>query len=100
MPRRTILSEHTLVVIDRNVPKKDRALIERFVQFLWSEEAQRIFVQYGFRSVRDDLNAGHTEFGNIEDPFRIADFGGWRRAKKEIVDNVWKRRVMKIPEKK
>jgi sulfate/thiosulfate-binding protein len=100
IPRRTILSEHTLVVIDRNIPKKDRALIDRFVQFLWSEEAQRIFVQYGFRSVRDDLNAGHPEFGTIEDPFRISDFGGWRRAKKEIVENVWKRRVMKIPEKK
>ncbi len=100
IPRRTILSEHTLVVIDRNIPKKDRALIDRFVQFLWSEEAQRIFVRYGFRSVREDLNAGHPEFGTIEDPFRISDFGGWHRAKKEIVENVWKRRVMKIPEKK
>jgi len=99
LPRRTILSEHTLVVVDRNVPKKDRALVDRFVQFLWSEEAQRIFVQYGFRSVRDDLNAGHPEFGAIEDPFRIADFGGWRRAKKEIVEEIWKRRVMKIPAK-
>ena len=99
LPRRTILSEHTLVVIDRNVPKRDRALVDGFVRFLWSEPAQRIFVQYGFRSVRDDLNAGHPELGAIEDPFRIADFGGWRRAKKEIVEDVWKRRVMKIPAK-
>jgi sulfate transport system substrate-binding protein len=100
VPRRTILSEHTLVVIDKNVPKKDRELIERFAKFLWSEEAQRIFVQYGFRSVREELNAGHPEFGRIEDPFRIADFGGWRKAKAEIVDGIWKRRVMKIPPKK
>jgi hypothetical protein len=49
--------------------------------------------------VRDDLNAGHPELGAIEDPFRIADFGGWRRAKKEIVEDVWKRRVMKITAK-
>jgi len=99
IPRRTILSEHTLVVIDRNVPKRDRDLVASFTQFLWSEEAQRIFVKYGFRSVREDLNAGHPEFGRIEDPFRIADFGGWRKAKKEIVEGVWKSRVLKIPAK-
>ena len=95
-PRRTILSEHTLVVIDKNVSANDKALIESFAQFLWSEEAQRIFLKYGFRSVQDELNAGHAEFGQIQDPFTIADFGGWRKAKKEIVDEVWKRRVMKI----
>jgi sulfate/thiosulfate transport system substrate-binding protein len=95
-PRRTILSEHTLVVIDKNVSPKDRALIDSFGQFLWSDEAQKIFVKYGFRSVQDELNAGHPEFGQIQDPFTIADFGGWRKAKKEIVEDVWKRRVMKI----
>ena len=99
IPRSTILSEHTLVVIDRNVPKRDKALVDGFAQFLWTDEAQRIFVQYGFRSVRDELNAGHPEFGAIQDPFRISDFGGWRRAKKEIVEEIWKRRVMNIPAK-
>jgi len=98
-PRRTILSEHTLVVIDKNIPASDKALIESFAQYLWSEEAQKIFLKYGFRSVQDELNAGHAEQGKIEDPFTIADFGGWRRAKKEIVDGVWKQRVMKISPK-
>ena len=100
VPRRTILSEHTLVVIDKNVHPEEREAVERFTKFLWSEEAQRIFVRYGFRSVREDLNANHPEFGKVEDPFRIADFGGWRRAKKEIVDDIWKRRVMRIEPKK
>lgn len=98
-PKRTILSEHTLVVVDRNISNADRAAVDAFTQYLWSEEAQRIFVQYGFRSVRDELNAGHPEFGKVEDAFLISDFGGWRRAKKEIVDAVWKQRVMKIPPK-
>jgi len=98
-PKRTILSEHTLVVVDKNISPSDRSAVDAFTQFLWSEEAQRIFVQYGFRSVRDDLNAGHSEFGHIEDPFFISDFGGWRRAKKEIVDGIWKQRVMKISPK-
>jgi sulfate/thiosulfate-binding protein len=94
-PSRTILSEHTLVVVERNIRPRERALIERFVRFLWSEEAQRIFVKFGFRSAREDWNAANPAFGTIADPFRIADFGGWRKARREIVDAVWKERVMK-----
>jgi sulfate/thiosulfate-binding protein len=94
-PRRTILSEHTLVVIDKNIRPQERALVERFVAFLWSDEAQRLFVRYGFRSTNAGLDAANPAFGTIEDPFRIADFGGWKRARRDIVDRVWKDRVMK-----
>ncbi len=94
-PRRTILSEHTLVVVTRNIPARDRALVDAFVQFLWSDEAQNIFVKYGFRSAREDRNAANPAFGVIADPFRIADFGGWASARREIVDRIWKQRVMK-----
>src|SRR5205085_2012390 len=91
-PKRTILSEHTLVVVDRNIRPEERPLIDRFVRFLWSEEAQRIFVGYGFRSAREELN-DNPAFGRIEDPFLISDFGGWRIARQKIVDGVWKDRV-------
>ena len=91
-PRSTVYSEHTLVRIDRNVPRRDRALVDAFVQFLWSERAQAAFSRYGFRSVDEERNAGLTR---IEDGFSIADFGGWSKAKKEIVDGVWKARVLK-----
>ncbi|HTR03561.1 MAG TPA: substrate-binding domain-containing protein [Thermoanaerobaculia bacterium] len=94
-PPRTILSEHTLVVIDRNVHAHERALVDRFVRFLWSEEAQRIFVRFGFRSVQPELDSANPAFGVIPDAFRISDFGGWRRARREIVDGIWKNRVMK-----
>jgi len=70
-------------------------MVDRFVQYLWSEEAQRIFVKYGFRSATEALNAANPGFGQIADPFRIADFGGWRTARREIVDRIWKERVMK-----
>jgi sulfate/thiosulfate transport system substrate-binding protein len=93
-PRSTILSEHTLVHIDRNIRKRERDLADAFAAFLWSEEAQRIFVKYGFRSVNESLNESNTAFGAIADPFKIADLGGWKRAKEEIVDSVWKSRVL------
>jgi len=79
------------VRVDRNVSHKERDLVDAFQHFLWSEEAQKIFVRYGFRSVEEPLN---TAFTRIEDPFQISDLGGWRRAKKEIVDGIWKRQVL------
>ena len=94
-PERTILSEHTVVVVERNIRPSERALVARFVRFLWSDEGQRLFVRYGFRSVRPELDAGNPGFGVIPDAFRIADFGGWPRARRDIVDGIWKDRVMK-----
>jgi len=91
-PKSTVLSEHTLVVVERNVRPHDRAAVNALARFLWSEEAQRLFVERGFRSVDEALN-DNPAFGRIEDPFFASDFGGWRRAKREIVDGIWRERV-------
>ncbi len=99
-PRRTILSEHTLVVVDRHIRPSERPMIARFVRFLWSEEAQRTFVKYGFRSAHEEWNSDNPNFGRIEDPFRIADFGGWERARPEIVEKIWKERVLHLEAKR
>ena len=93
-PKRTILSEHTMVVVERNVEDDERDLIEAFAAFLWSRETQERFVEYGFRSVDDALNEANSGFGRIEDPFRITDFGGWTEAKADIVDGLWRDRVL------
>lgn len=93
-PRRTVLSEHTLVVLDGNVGAADRPAVLALAQFLWSEEAQKLFVRHGFRSVDERLN-DDPAFGRIEQPFFVADFGGWERARREIVDGIWKNRVLK-----
>jgi sulfate transport system substrate-binding protein len=93
-PRSTILSEHTLVVIDRNIAPEEEDFVHAFVDFLWTEPAQRIFVQYGFRSVLPELNEANPSLASIEDAFTVADLGGWARAKQEIIDGVWKARVL------
>ncbi len=94
-PRSTIFSEHTLVVINKHIAKEERQMIQSFVDFLWSEEGQRIFVKNGFRSVDQRLNAGNRKFGHVEDLFTIKDFGGWDKAKKDIIDQIWKTGVLK-----
>jgi sulfate transport system substrate-binding protein len=94
-PRATILSEHTVVVLDRNVAPARRPLVDAFAAFLWSDEAQRIFVRYGFRSVDERWNSGNPAFGAIAEPFGVDAFGGWTRARAEIVDRAWRDDVMK-----
>jgi len=34
-------------------------------------------------------------FGNLFERQMVGDFGGWQRVKKEIVDGLWKERVLK-----
>lgn len=94
-PRSTILSEHTVVVIDSHISGEQMKLIRAFADFLWSEEAQRIFVENGFRSVDERLNILNQQFGFIHDPFFIGDFGGWQKAKDLIIDKTWKNGVLK-----
>ncbi|HXG91143.1 MAG TPA: sulfate ABC transporter substrate-binding protein [Blastocatellia bacterium] len=96
VPRATIFSEHPAVVIDRNIREADRPLINAFMQYLWSEEAQRAFVQYNFRSVMSEsLNDAKPEFARIETPFTVEYFGGWSRAYPEIIERVWREQVQK-----
>src|ERR1044071_9368675 len=96
IPESTIFSEHPAVVVDRNVPADKRALVDAFIQFLWSDEAQRAFVQYHFRSVTNEsLNESNKEFGQIQTPFTVEYFGGWDKAYPEVIEHVWRDQVQK-----
>jgi sulfate transport system substrate-binding protein len=95
VPRSTILSEHPAVLIDKNVTDDERPLLDAFMQYLWSEEAQQAFVKYHFRSVTNEgLNDANREFARVELPFTVTDlFGGWERAYPDIIDGVWRKQV-------
>jgi sulfate transport system substrate-binding protein len=93
-PRSTVLSEHTLVVLERNVTADEEDLVDAFVGFLWTETAQRIFVEYGFRSVLPQLDEANPSLASIDDPFTVADLGGWQVAKQQIIDDIWRARVL------
>ncbi|HEV8352647.1 MAG TPA: substrate-binding domain-containing protein [bacterium] len=94
IPPSTILSEHVAVLVDRNVRPQDRELVNAFLRFLWTPDAQRIFVKFGFRSVDERLNAENPDFGSIARPFTVADLGGWPAAYATIVEGVWKGQVL------
>lgn len=96
VPRATIFSEHPAVLIDRNVSAARRPLVDAFLRYLWSDDAQRTFVQYHFRSSTNEaLNDANPQLAKIELPFQIDYFGGWQRAYPEIIERVFRDQVQK-----
>jgi len=98
IPEATIFSEHPAVVVDRNVSAVDRPVIDAFMQYLWSEEAQRAFVKFHFRSVTNEaLNQENKELATIKYPFTVNDplLGGWGRAFPEIIEGIFRDQVQK-----
>lgn len=93
-PPSTISSEHTVVVLDKNVAPEQKELVDAFVDFLWSDTAQQIFIDHGFRSVDEAKNEAVPYFGHIETPFTVGDLGGWQAAKENIVDGIWRNQVL------
>src|SRR5215203_3061141 len=81
IPKATIFSEHPAVIIDRNVTAAERPVVQAFLNFLWTDEAQKAFVKYHFRAITNEsFNTEHTEFAKIEQPFGVDLFGGWDKA--------------------
>lgn len=96
VPEATIFSEHPIVIVDRNVSPADRPIIEAFVRFLWTDEAQRAFVKNHFRSVTDEaLTQENKELATIKYPFTVEYFGGWGRAYPEVIEAAFKKQVQK-----
>jgi len=94
IPPTTILTEHPVVLVDRNVRPAERAAVEAFVDFLTSEDAQRAFVRYGFRSVRTELDAANPRLTPLPRAYEARDLGGWETAVRSIVDRVWRGSVL------
>jgi len=96
IPEATIFSEHPAVVIDQNVSAADRPVIDAFMQYLWSDEAQRAFVKFHFRSSTNDaLNQENKELATIRYPFTVAYFEGWDKAYPDVIERVFRDSVQK-----
>jgi sulfate transport system substrate-binding protein len=96
MPKATIFSEHPAVVIDKNVSAEKRPVIDAFMQYLWSDEAQQAFVQYHFYSVTNNsFNLINKQLGHVELPFTVDYFGGWDKAYPDVIEKVFRDQVQK-----
>ncbi len=96
VPKSTIFSEHPVVLIDRNVNTSKHGVVQAFINFLWSDEAQRSFVKYFFRSAANpEIDSEQPGFAPINDAFSIDYFGGWKRAYPEIIEGVFRDQVQR-----
>jgi len=98
IPEATIFSEHPAVVVDRNVAASERPVIDAFMQYLWSDEAQRAFVKFQFRSsTHEAFDKENKELATIKMPFTVNDplFGGWGKAYPEVIEGIFRDLVQK-----
>jgi len=90
VPKATIFSEHPAVMLDRNLSNDKRPIVEAFLNYLWTDEAQKAFVKFNFRSITNDaLNSGNPDFAKIEMPFGVDYFGGWDRAYPDVIEGIF-----------
>src|SRR5215204_6396061 len=91
VPQSTIFSEHPAVVIDKNVTAAKRPVIDAFMQYLWSDEAQAAFVKFHFYSTTNEsLNQANMGFGHIEMPFGVDYFGGRDKAYTDVIEKIFR----------
>lgn len=96
LPKSTIFSEHPAVAIDRGTDGAKRQMVNEFLKYLWSDEAQQAFVKNHFRSINNEsLNDNNTEFGKIEMPFTAEYFGGWSQAYPNIIEKIFRDQVQR-----
>jgi sulfate transport system substrate-binding protein len=82
VPDQTLLIENPVAVVNES---KDVKLAQSFVDFLYTPEAQEIFVQKGYRPVVDGI-PGADEFPTPPSLFEITKFGGWDKVNDEFFD--------------
>jgi sulfate transport system substrate-binding protein len=98
IPSETVLIENPVALIDRNVDKhKVRDVAEGFVAFLREEEAQRAFVEAGFRPIDDGVPPS-SAFPRPAKLFTVTDLGGWNKVSTLLFgpQGVWTRAVEEL----
>jgi sulfate transport system substrate-binding protein len=82
VPDQTLLIENPVAA---TTEAKDPDLAQKFVDFLYTDEAQEIFVGKGYRPVVDGI-PGADEFPTPPALFEITKFGGWGEVNTDFFD--------------
>jgi sulfate/thiosulfate-binding protein len=82
VPDQTLLIENPVAATTES---DDAKLAQSFVDFLYTDEAQRIFAGKGYRPVVEGT-AGADKFPTPADLFEITKFGGWDKVNTDFFD--------------
>jgi sulfate transport system substrate-binding protein len=82
VPPQTILIQTPIAVTTKSA---HAAAAQSFVNWLWSEQAQTIWAQEGYRPVRKAVQAVYArKFPTPAGMFTISDLGGWTKVSKAL----------------
>lgn len=99
-PRSTILIENPVAIVDANVERHaNRDVVEAFVNFLWTEEVQRGFAEFGFRVPHEKVAGEYAwKYPEVDLIFDIGYFGGWPKAVEDMFgpEGVWTKTMEKL----
>jgi sulfate/thiosulfate transport system substrate-binding protein len=85
-PSPNISIDNPVALVDRNVDKhKNRRVVEAFLKYLFSPEAQTEFAKVGFRPIDPQVYQQFAkQYPPVKQQFNIATFGGWKKVQKEF----------------
>jgi sulfate/thiosulfate-binding protein len=81
IPPSTVLIE-TPIAVTKDAPESAQA----FLEFIWSDEGQKLWAENGYRPVNKKL-VDPKQFPTPEDLFTIDEFGGWEKVNDEFFDD-------------
>ena len=82
VPDETLLIENPIAVVNES---DEPELAQKFVDFLYTDEAQQIFADSGYRPVVEGVSPDQ-EFPTPSALFEITKFGGWDKVNDEFFD--------------
>jgi sulfate/thiosulfate-binding protein len=95
VPELNIRIEGPVAIVDKNVDRKgNRKAAEALAAYLFTDEAQAIFAEEGFRPTSPTVWARVKDrFAPVKQFFTVKDFGGWKQVNKEFFSNggIWDR---------
>jgi sulfate transport system substrate-binding protein len=95
VPEVNIRIEGPVAVVDKVVDRKGtRKAAEALAAYLFTEEAQQIFAEEGFRPTNANVwQRVKDRFAPVKQFFSVKDFGGWSQVNKTFFDNggLWDR---------
>ncbi|HEX3032409.1 MAG TPA: substrate-binding domain-containing protein [Bacillota bacterium] len=89
VPPYTVVNDLRVYRSDRNIRFSDREVVDEFVDYLFTEEAQKAVASYGFRPSSPAVLGNHPEFAPLEYPFTISYLGDPTTVKKDIILRKW-----------
>ncbi len=84
-PERTIMTEPVAVAIKNNIVPKQAKIIDEFLNFLWSDVAQKKLSEYGFQTINTSKQAGFVPTPR-HDIFTLDSLGSALGLNQSVID--------------